>query len=216
MYLILLEEAKKIKLFNRIETKYESELNSKNLENLLKYLYDNYYVVANNNITIFEYINIYFDSDDLIMYNEHKKNSSNRQKVRIREYSNGNKYLEIKHKIDHKTIKKRIPIDNVDIDNNFDWIKDNLQYDISKLSHILTTKYDRITFISKDFHERITVDFNIEFFNLKTKITKLINKVIIEVKQDDKSSNDIHDIIKSFNIEKCHFSKYFNGLNYTI
>lgn len=213
---ISLDEAKNIKLFNRIETKYESELHTSNLANLFKYLYDNYYVVTNGTTTIFNYINIYFDSNDLLMYNEHKKHSNNRQKVRIREYSNGEKYLEIKHKINHKTLKKRIPINNININNNFDWIKNNLQYDLDNLYHILTVKYFRTTFISKDFHERITIDFNIEFFNIKTKITKLINKVIIEVKQDNKSTNNIHDIIKSFDINRCNFSKYFNGLNYTI
>ena len=180
---ISLEIAKKIKLFNRIETKYKC--NFYQFCCLSKYLYDNYNVVSNNDCVLFDYMTIYFDTPDLLMYNDHKNNIKTRQKIRIREYSNGNKYLEIKQKNESKTSKIRIPINSNNIDSNFNWIKNNTIYNINKLTHILNVKYIRITFISNDHNERITIDFNIEFFNLINNVNKKINDIIIEVKQNE-------------------------------
>jgi len=210
---ISLEIAKKIKLFNRIETKYKC--NFYQFCCLSKYLYDNYNVVSNNDCVLFDYMTIYFDTPDLLMYNDHKNNIKTRQKIRIREYSNGNKYLEIKQKNESKTSKIRIPINSNNIDSNFNWIKNNTIYNINKLTHILNVKYIRITFISNDHNERITIDFNIEFFNLINNVNKKINDIIIEVKQNENYESNIKEILKLYNIEECHFSKYFNGLNYT-
>jgi len=210
---ISLEIAKKIKLFNRIETKYKC--NFYQFCCLSKYLYDNYNVVSNNDCVLFDYMTIYFDTPDLLMYNDHKNNIKTRQKIRIREYSNGNKYLEIKQKNESKTSKIRIPINSNNIDSNFNWIKNNTIYNINKLTHILNVKYIRITFISNDHNERITIDFNIEFFNLINNVNKKINDIIIEVKQNENYESNIKEILKLYNIKECHFSKYFNGLNYT-
>ena len=212
---ISLDESKKIKLFNRKETKYKCSF----LEYccIIKYLYDNYLIVTNNNNTLFSYVSIYFDTNDLIMYNEHKNDKSNRQKIRVREYDNGEKYLEIKKKTeDHHTIKTRIPIDNVDINNNFNWIKDNLKYKVDNLQNVLNVRYKRMTFISKNKLERITIDIDIEFFNQLNNISKKINDIIIEIKEEGNHRSSFHKILNSFNIYECKFSKYFNGLTYTM
>ena len=217
---ISLNDAKKIKLFSRIETKYKCDFYQ--FCCLSKYLYDNYNVVSDNGTILFDYMTAYFDTPDLLMFNDHKNNIKTRQKIRIREYSNGNKYLEIKQKNDGKTSKTRIPIELTNIDSNFNWLKNHFNwlknhtlYNINKLTHILNVKYLRITFISNDYNERITIDFNIEFFNLTNNVNKKINDVIIEVKQNENYESNIKDILDSYNIKECNFSKYFNGLNYT-
>ena len=210
---ISLNDVKKIKLFNRTETKYKCDFYQ--FCCVSKYFYDNYNVVSDNGTTLFDYMTAYFDTPDLLMFNDHKNSIKTRQKIRIREYSNGNKYLEIKQKTDGKTYKTRIPVKSFNIDSNFDWIKDHTLYNINKLTHILNVKYLRITFISNDYNERITIDFNIEFFNLTNNVNKKINDVIIEVKQNENYESNIKDILELYNIKECHFSKYFNGLNYT-
>lgn len=214
MNTITLDEAKQIKLFNRTETKYKCDFES--ACKFMQYLYDNYFVVSENGISLFNYMSVYFDTPELKLYNDHKKGVPTRQKVRIREYSNGDKYLEIKTKSeDGKTNKQRIPINHMNINANFVWVKENLKYNIQELNHILNVKYLRLTFISQDYHERITIDFNIEFFNLLNSTNKKIGDVIIEIKQDDKCQSKIKEVIKTFNIEETHFSKYYNGLTLT-
>ena len=81
---------------------------------------------------------------------------------------------------------------------------------------MLGVKYNRITFVNKDYHERITVDFDIEFSNLINFANKKIEDVIIEVKQDSNYSNDtVKNIFKEHGILECRFSKYYNGLKLT-
>lgn len=214
MNIITLEEAKQIKLFNRTETKYKCDFES--ACKFMQYLYENYFVVCENNISLFTYMSVYFDTPELKLYNEHKNRVPSRQKIRIREYSNGDKYLEIKTKSeDGKTSKQRIPIKQMNIYDNFVWVKENLKYNIQKLNHVLNVKYLRLTFISQDYHERITIDFNIEFFNLLNNTNKKIGDVIIEIKQDNNCKSNIKEVIKTFNIEETHFSKYYNGLTLT-
>ena len=215
MQKLSLEQAKNIKLFNRVETKYKctkEEFNS-----LSAYLYDNYYVVSDNDKELFSYMSMYVDSPDLHMFNEHDKDIQCRQKMRIREYSNGEKYLEIKTKNEEgQTIKKRIFIGNTDIFSKIDWVKENLKYNLIDIIPVLGVKYNRITFVNKDYHERITVDFDIEFSNLINFANKKIEDVIIEVKQDSNYSNDaVKNIFKEHGIHECRFSKYYNGLKLT-
>ena len=60
---ISLNDVKKIKLFNRIETKYKCDFYQ--FCCLSKYFYDNYNVVSDNGTTLFDYMTVYFDTPDL-------------------------------------------------------------------------------------------------------------------------------------------------------
>ena len=82
--------------------------------------------------------------------------------------------MEIKAKReDGKTNKQRIPINHINIDADFVWVKENLKYNIQELNHVLNVKYLRLTFISKDYNERIKIDFNIEFFNINNTLNMI-------------------------------------------
>jgi hypothetical protein len=80
-----------------------------------------------------------------------------------------------------------------------------------KLTPSIETKYNRITLVSKDSSERLTIDFNIRTIDIRDKESKEINLknlVIIEsksLKRDCKSSN----IMKKHNISSAKScSKY--------
>lgn len=210
---ITLKEAKNIKLFNRVEKKYV--LTPSQLYDFYKYLSsDSFYIVKNNNNFLFDYHSIYYDTINLDMYNDHKNDKVNRQKLRIREYQNGNKYLEIKSKLNGITKKIRRKINSEDISILQDWLKENLNYNLS-LNKELDIKYKRITFISEDKKERITIDSEIKFYNYENNISESIKDIIVEVKHEKGYPSLIEMYFIRNNIKYIKFSKYYTGMSLT-
>ena len=210
---ISLKEAKKIKLFNRVEKKYI--LTPSQLYDFYKYLSsDSFYIVKENEDFIFNYHSTYYDTDNLDMYNDHSISKNNRQKLRIRKYPNGNTYLEIKNKVDGISKKIRRKINSEDIYTLNDWIKKNLNYNLT-LNKILDIDYKRITFISEDKSERITIDTEIKFYNYLTNSYGFINDIVIEVKHEENYPSLVEMYFIRNNIEYKKFSKYYTGVSLT-
>ncbi len=60
--------------------------------------------------------------------------------------------------------------------------------------------------------ERVTIDFNIEFENVKTGNSfSLQNLVVIEIKQDTRRYSKIRDQLNEMRIKETGFSKYCIG-----
>lgn len=214
MKTISLEESKKIKLFKRFESKYL--VDSSDLGDIMNYLSDNYLIVKEDENTLFDYYSIYFDNSDFDIIKAANKDDIVRQKIRIREYQNNDKFLEIKEKNHGVVVKTRIPINSYNIENEKDWIDDNLIYNASKLNRVLRVKYKRLTFISKSKSNRITIDLNIDFYNyLTNKSAKIENYIIIEIKKNKEDNIDFEDYLNSNLIYKTKFSKYFYGMKET-
>lgn len=214
METITLEESKKIKLFKRFESKYIIQRNL--VYNIFNYCEDNYLIIEDNNNFDFPYYSLYFDNDKLDMIKAHENNDLIRQKLRIREYYNGDKYLEIKEKNKHQTNKIRIPVISYEINNEKNWITSNLIYNAKNLSKTLEVKYNRITLLSKDKSNRITFDFDIKFKNYKNnKEYKIDNNIIIEIKKNSENNIDIEDYLNNLKIVKQNFSKYYYGMKKT-
>lgn len=209
---ISLEESKKIKIFNRFESKYI--IDHDDILNIIRLLENDYLLVEENNKIIFGYHSLYFDTLELNMWNDHNIDKPSRQKIRIREYDDKSKFLEIKEKIDGKTIKNRIPIKSYFINDEEQWISSNLKYDTKNLIKSLDVKYNRISFIKKDKTERITLDIDIEYYNYKTNKRWKSNKnfAILEIKKNKEENNEIEDIINKEYIFKQKYSKYYWGI----
>ena len=212
---ITLQEAKDIKLMNRIDKKYI--INFEQFCSLTNYIVENYYIVIDNEGKfLLPYKSIYFDTDIYDMYNDHKINKENRQKIRIREYESGEKFLEIKTKSkDSLTKKIRIPADNYSITEYKDWIIKNLHYDIDSLTEKIEISFYRITLININKTERITIDFNISFNNYITGIKNKIKDIVIEVKKLFEDNTEFEDILNNMDIYETKFSKYHIGINNT-
>ncbi|MBQ3414602.1 MAG: VTC domain-containing protein [Clostridia bacterium] len=206
-----------MKLFNRVERKYKCTKNQLYL--LLGLLKENYYLVTDiddDDDFVFKYHSLYFDTPEMIMFNAHENSEQHRQKIRIREYSDGEKFLEIKDKDENGiTRKSRIPVDSYVIDGEKQWIDKNLMYDTIVLNKTLDITYDRITLVSRDKTERITIDFNICFHNFINDISRTIDDVIIEVKQVNEYDSFIIEELNKLNIERVKFSKYHIGIKLT-
>lgn len=211
---ISLEKSKKIKLFKRFETKYLVDVSQ--IHDIVNYLSKTYYVVSEGENTLFDYHSIYFDNDNFDMAKAHENQDEIRQKVRIREYQNKDKFVEIKEKNPYKTIKSRIPINSYDINNEYQWINNNLIYNTETLKKVLDIKYKRLTFIGQYKSTRITLDFNINIYNYLTNQEYIIDKfVVIEIKKNKDIQLEFEEYLKNLHIEKTSFSKYHYGIKQT-
>ena len=210
---ITLQDSKKIKLFKRFESKYLVEDSQINL--ILDYLqYLNYFIVKDNNLSIFDYYSLYFDNDNLDTVKAHEKDNNIRQKLRIREYQNGDKFLEIKEKNNHKSIKTRIPVTSYELNNEKNWVDESFIYDTKTLTKTLEVRYKRMTFINKSKSHRVTLDFDITCHNYITnKDYKLDNYTVIEIKKNKEENVKLEDyLVNNLLVNKTKFSKYYNGM----
>jgi hypothetical protein len=95
----------------------------------------------------------------------------------------------------------------------FEWVWQSI-YDgkkAPKITPAIKTKYKRITLVSKDWSERLTIDFDIRTINLRDKKASevnLRNLVIIESKSLSKYCKSL-EIMKKHNLEQAKScSKY--------
>lgn len=215
---ISLSEMNDIQLMNRIDTKYLMPFSS--LPELLRRLEKDFRVQEVEGKKISKYRTMYFDTQDLKMYQMHHNQKMDRQKVRTRTYlDSGISFLEIKKK-DNKgrTRKTRIPIPNEDFANFSGNAEAALFLEKKSLCsvedlipHILST-FERITLVNNNKSERITIDTNLCFINYRTdKKAHVPDLAIIELKQDGKIHSLLRDILADFRIFPGGISKYCLG-----
>ncbi|MDX2173393.1 MAG: polyphosphate polymerase domain-containing protein [Bacteroidota bacterium] len=197
-------------LLNRIEKKYI--LNHSELLNIINELRTNYLCLEVNDSIINKYNNIYFDTPDFDFYLLHHNNVANRLKIRKRYYKTTNtSYLEIKQKQNERTFKSRLQINNSEIhlaENELDFILKNTSLTNSfAIKSNVQINYKRLSLINKDFSERLSFDFDIEFIS-NTKKIELHDLVIAECKQIQSYKSHFVNAIKFQNIKQTSFSKY--------
>ncbi len=153
-------------------------------QRLYNFVCENFKIVKDNKGSVlFAYHSVYFDTPDYQMKNDYVKHKLHRQKIRVREYESGEKFLEIKDKNNHVTNKIRVPVSSYELDGEQQWIDENLIYDTKELSKKLDVHYYRMTFVDKENTYRITLDFNITFFNYITNKLYHFDDTIVEVKK---------------------------------
>lgn len=209
---ITLKESNKIKIFNRIENKYL--LNESSFQIIYNFLLSNYLKVRFNDLYWLHYHSLYYDTNNMKMYHDHLNDIENRMKIRIREYQDGTKFLEVKKNIQSRSIKKRFNVYSLELNDD---VKDFIMFDTKDLYKILDVKYERISFISKELNERVTCDRNIEFYNYTNNINHKFDtsKYVLEVKKSLDNPSMVEQFINHLGIQSTAFSKYFNGINLT-
>lgn len=108
---ITLERMDSIRLMNRIDTKYVTDILQ--LREILEDAQrQGYLVFESDEERIQAYDSIYFDTSDLRMFREHRRGKLVRQKIRTRVYlGSGLCFLEVKKKNNHsRTRKKRVGV----------------------------------------------------------------------------------------------------------
>lgn len=213
---ITLEEMEGIKLMNRVDTKYLTD-EATLLRILAAADAAGYRVLVTEGMRISPYDSVYYDTAGLKMFYDHHNRRLVRQKVRTRCYvRSGEAYLEIKRKNNHgRTSKKRIglPLEQMtDFSANPEacaYLAKHSWFTQADVSPSLETAFTRITLVNPDLTERLTVDTQLRFRNLRTGLgTTLQDAVIIELKQDGRCQSKMRSIFLEHRIKPVRISKY--------
>lgn len=215
-----LDRMDSIRLMNRIDTKYVTT--SFVLDAILrKSLACGYMMFVSEGVRVQAYDSIYFDTPDLRMFMDHRNSRLVRQKVRTRIYSDSDLcFLEVKSKNNHsRTKKKRISIPPEKFtdfrgDNKCsDFLTRITDYHAENLSPSVETSFSRITLVDKDLSERITIDSDICFRNMRNGSTSGLDEaVIIELKRDGRKRSTMQDVLLSLRVKPMRISKYCMGV----
>lgn len=218
MSTITLSDMNDVKLMNRIDTKYLTNVGL--LPVILQKSLDNYKVQIINGSPISSYDTIYFDTDSLDMYNCHHNKILFRKKIRMREYLDSSiSFFEIKHKNNRGRVKKRrieIPLQDFEMENlNSDaitFVEGQTQYKGASLVPQVHTIFDRITLVNNQKTERLTIDLNLRFENSQTgNSVELPEIMIIELKQDGYKQSFMKELLRDLRVTPRSMSKYCLG-----
>ncbi|MCD5380730.1 polyphosphate polymerase domain-containing protein [Candidatus Gracilibacteria bacterium] len=225
---------------DRIDRKFL--LTEKQLEDILKEFDDDFYVLEIAGQKIFSYDNVYMDTLNYKFYNDHQNKAKSRVKVRTRLYKDADlSFFEFKQKQKEVTRKFRyqIPVEEHAIMTKeakgfYKGVYMSFYSEkAEKISPAIRTSYSRMTLVSKDSSERLTIDFNIKTQDLRKSHSphsvspkgreviqdegeiSLTNLVIVESKSMSEKCKSI-DIITSHGIKKAKScSKYSLGVVYS-
>lgn len=209
---ITLQEMDRVKLMNRMDTKFAFRFSD--LNTLLPLLTLNYRVLTIEGTNTPHYESLYFDDERFSFFRDHHNGKGDRFKVRIRKYVESNLFfLEIKHKIKGRTDKKRIVTDQFNEvlpESDLAFVQNELQAN-KNLVPTMWNSFQRITLVSKTENERLTLDFNILFE--KDGVKKSFKQLVIaELKQEDLNRNSVfYQLMKEQRIRPYRLSKYCLG-----
>ena len=213
---ITLDEMSGVKLMNRIDTKYV--VTEKQLRDILARICDAYYAQEVEGNRLSPYSTVYYDTPDLTMYLIHHNRHLVRDKVRVRTYVDSHlTFCEVKHKNNKgRTKKKRIvvePVPNI-IDNPeaAAFLAEKQPYPVGTLSPHLVTIFDRFTLVTYGKTERLTIDCNLHFENLRSGTTaSMAPLAVMELKQDGRARSLLKDVLFEMRIHPFKISKYCIG-----
>lgn len=215
---ITLEEMSKVRLMNRIDTKYVTTVHQ--LIRLLVMAEAEYRVQEIDGLRDMPYYTCYFDTHDCDMFAQHQRGRKARQKIRLRVYENtGTAFLEIKNKDNRgRTDKKRIPTTDIieDVLPYSDFIRTHSYYMAEMLSPQMKNHFSRITLVNNLLTERLTIDTGLCFHNVFTECEySLQGLVIIELKRDGNTHSPAAEMLHKLRIHPAGFSKYCVGMALT-
>jgi VTC domain. len=211
MQSIALDELNTLALFDRVDKKFV--LKRAQLDRFMEYILDNEYKILRvNNLSIQQYETHYMDTPDFRFYLEHHNQRANRLKIRMRTYTNsGLSFLEIKRRVNTgETQKKRILQSESKCLNEEScaFIRKYAEIDPLLLQPTAITNFNRITFISEKFQERLTLDFNLNFAH-RNKSTSINDSYILEVKKEKGAvAGGAIYFLKQHSIKSLGISKY--------
>lgn len=209
---ISLQEMDRVKLMNRVDTKFAFDKNT--LIQILPLLKSHYFTLAIEGMRALDYESLYFDDEFFTLFHDHHNSRTNRYKFRIRKYVNSQVFFfEIKHKVKGRTDKLRIPTDGFHDQLHaaeLDFVGANAHKPYA-LTSVFSNKFTRITLVNKTENERLTLDFNVTFNNA-LKSVELSELVIGELKQTKLNRNSVfYQLMKSLHLRPYRLSKYCLG-----
>lgn len=219
-----LDQMRRVKLMNRIDTKYV--LTHEGVLRLLDEAADaGYCVQLIDGVRACRYDTLYYDTAPRDMYLAHHNRILTRQKIRTRRYvESGVTFLEIKNKSNRgRTRKKRIEIapecfDNIShAEGVGPFFAEHARYACEVLSPALSTRFVRITLVNDNLTERLTIDLDLHYRDMRSGRESTIERMaIVELKQDGRRASAIKDILRRMRIMPLKVSKYCLGTTLTV
>lgn len=162
-----------VRLMNRVDTKYL--VDERRCMELLELAADQYYVQIIDDCRACRYATLYYDTPQWDMYHLHHNRRLTRQKIRTRTYvETGVTYLEIKSKSNKgRTHKRRMALDRslfaaaATDTAAADFLRREARYAPEALSPSLATRFVRVTLVNRAMTERLTIDFDLHFDNVR-------------------------------------------------
>lgn len=215
---ITLAEMSEVRLMNRTDSKYLANVSK--IGEVLKQAVPYYYIQRIDGVAPAHYGTRYFDTDDLFFYREHHNRRLCRQKVRVRSYLDSLlSFLEVKNKNNKgKTRKLRIRVqeelpESFDQEDSVHFLQEIIPFSPDALHPSLDNEFYRITLVNKEKTERITMDFDLRFKNVRTGYSyHLPQIVVIEIKQDGNLPSQMQQLLLEARIPRKSFSKYCMGI----
>ncbi|MBQ5981432.1 MAG: polyphosphate polymerase domain-containing protein [Prevotella sp.] len=211
---ISLEEMSGIRLMNRIDTKFVTTIPV--LMRLLEMAQKEYWAQEIAGERNMKYDTTYYDTEGFDMFYVHQSGHTNRQKLRFRTYVSSNlQFMEVKTKNNHgRTKKKRMKVTDMNLDEQekLDFLHQHLRYEREELIPAIRNNFNRITLVNKAKTERLTIDSNLQFFNLVSGVNRHMGDlVIVELKRDGLCYSPVLEMLRQLRVFPHGFSKYCMG-----
>lgn len=214
---ITLQQMKAVKLMNRTDQKYVTNVSG--LLGLLSLVGDDYFVQEIDGLRICAYRTVYWDdAAHHGFFHTHICGQLPRMKVRARTYVDSDlSFLEIKRKNNHgKTKKKRTQVESISAVSEKaegeSFLTEKTGLTFQDIRPTVGNHFNRITLVNKAMTERLTIDFDLEFDNMETGLTADAgNIVVIELKRDGRVFSPILPKLRALRIKPSGFSKYCIG-----
>lgn len=212
---VSLDELSKASLMDRTDTKFFFPAQA--LPELLELVGNHYGVLEMNGLRCIPYESLYFDTAGFDLYLQHHNGKGKRHKIRYRRYVNSNKtYFEIKLKTPQgRTIKNRTTVPGICVplgQKAAHLLEQHTLLTPQDIEPVLWVWYYRITLMSLNFPERVTIDLGLHFINPLKQATWQ-NMCILEVKQNSANRHSVVvDTLKQLHIHPKSLSKYCIGV----
>ncbi|MBP5365296.1 MAG: polyphosphate polymerase domain-containing protein [Bacteroidales bacterium] len=212
---VSLADMKSITLMNRTDTKYVLSVSL--LAEMLQLVRGDYNVQEISGLRRVGYDTVYFDTPDMQMYASHLEGRKVREKIRVRSYLATNQtYIEVKNKTsDGRTMKRRLEVAGADALQTKKvgrFMKANAWFSLDEIEPALRTTFRRITLVNKAMTERLTIDTDVVFSNLRNGVnTQLPHVAIVEIKRDGGAESPMNSVLRKEKVDEAGFSKYCVG-----
>jgi len=213
---ISLQQMDAVALLNRIDTKFV--MTARQLTSALATLQQDYWMLSINGQRLNHYRTLYFDTPDFDLYHAHVNGRAERYKVRSREYIDSHlSFIEVKHKTrKDRTIKDRLwttrPVVQMTPEIGH-WLLEVYPFDSQALKPRLWNTFTRLTLVSKQYCERVTLDVDLTFY-IGDKVAQLGSLAIAEVKMgSNNSASPFITQMRARKIKQQSFSKYAVGVS---
>ena len=224
MQTITLDEMRGVKLMNRIDTKYV--LSYDEALGLISAAADNsYFVQIIDGVRACRYETLYYDTSEREMFVVHHNRKLCRQKLRTRTYvESGITFFEIKNKSNRgRTKKRRTEIPHsafASLHSSSEalaLLSEHSHYTAESVTPALATRFTRITLVNPTLTERITIDLELSYEDVRSgKMGCVERMAIFEIKSDGNIESLTKRILRDMHIAPLKVSKYCLGTSLTV